>query len=773
MVTLRKGRLTRPREPGFTDVSKLDLSGDDVDDTPRPKLRLRSKRARRDDSADDRDNLSPSEESAGSSGDVSDENETPHKSRYHLRQTRIAFNGYHTRARARASRSKQYSEDDSEDEMEDKESSSEDEIPILESDVLPGSRKRKRVAKPRGPRLVIRGMAYDNASKATRRSERSTRHLGKMTELGIDQIERSDSELTAGNAPAGPRPTGARESFQPLPRGSGFRTRHCDQCETCGNANSSSGTLIYCQGCSLAYHKTCIGSRNGRKHLVTKVGEGNFVLQCRRCVNYSRKKDHVTPDLARCQDCHKPGPACAPFRERKTMLQEQKEREDNEGEDPIMNVEPLLINRAENVMFRCLGCWRAFHFHHLPSRSQFMDIGGGQDDDEKAKQRFTEYSRDWRCMDCLNAPGKISTIVTWRPVDPETYIPGVQAELVDEDEKEYLIKWEGFSYFRAEWKPGPWVWGVAAASTRKSFFRKEGGPKTRMEDAIPEEFLRIDIVLDVRYTNVVDFCTEEIDRARIREVDQALIKYKGLNYEDAVWEKVPTPDDGDWTDFVAAYNDWVLGRYTHVPKLEPLKARLEKARSRPFTKLEKKKQPDNVVGGELMKYQVDGLNWLYFQWYSRSNGILADEMGLGKTIQIIAFLATMIHDHGCYPFLIVVPNSTVPNWRREIKQWAPHLRVVTYYGSAIARKMAYEYEMYPEHSRDLRCHVVVTSYEAAIDESCRRRFFKGVAWQGLIVDEGQRLKNDESMLYNSLSALKIPYRVLLTGKSLTVSSLRC
>ena len=761
MVTLRKGRSTRTRQPGFTDISKLDISGNDADDVPKPKLRLRSKRARRTDSADYRD---PSEESAGSSNDVSNKSQVRHKSRYQLRQTRITFNGHRTRARIRASRSRQCSED----ETEYAESSSEDETPLQESDLLPGSRKRKKIARPPGARLVTRGMNYD---KATRRSERSTRNIIKMTEIGIDQIERSDSEPTAGNAPAGPRPTGAREAFQPLSRGNIFRARHCEQCESCGNANNSTRALIYCQGCSLAYHKTCIGPRNGREHLVTKVGEGNFVLQCRRCVNYAQKRGHTAPDLARCQDCHELGPACAPFRERKTMLQEQKEREDNGGEDPIMNVDPLLINHAENVMFRCLGCWRAFHFNHLPSRSQSFDIDG-QDDGERAKQRFNEYSRDWRCTDCLDAPGKISTVIAWRPVDSENYIPGVQAELVDEDKKEYLIKWEGFSYFRTEWKPGPWVWGVASANTRKSFFRKEKGPKMRTEDAIPEEYLRIDIVLDVRYTNVIDFRTVEIDRARIQEVDQALIKYKGLGYEDAVWEKVPTPEDGDrWTDFVTAYNDWVLGRYTHVPKRGPLKARLEKARSQPFTKLEKKKQPDNLVGGELMKYQVDGLNWLYFQWYSRNNGILADEMGLGKTIQIIAFLATMVHDHDCYPFLIVVPNSTVPNWRREIKHWAPQLRVVTYYGSATARKMAYEYEMYPEHSRDLRCHVVVTSYEAAIDESCRS-FFKGVAWQGLIVDEGQRLKNDKSMLHNALNALEIPYRVLLTGKIPIVSRLR-
>lgn len=44
------------------------------------------------------------------------------------------------------------------------------------------------------------------------------------------------------------------------------------------------------------------------------------------------------------------------------------------------------------------------------------------------------------------------------------------------------------------------------------------------------------------------------------------------------------------------------------------------------------KQPDNLVGGTLRDYQIEGLNWLYKLYQANLNGILADEMGLGKTI---------------------------------------------------------------------------------------------------------------------------------------------
>ena len=46
-------------------------------------------------------------------------------------------------------------------------------------------------------------------------------------------------------------------------------------------------------------------------------------------------------------------------------------------------------------------------------------------------------------------------------------------------------------------------------------------------------------------------------------------------------------------------------------------------------------------GNRLRPYQLEGLNWLLFCWYTRQNCILADEMGLGKTIQAISLLISV------------------------------------------------------------------------------------------------------------------------------------
>lgn len=667
-------------------------------------------------------------------------------------------------------------------ELQNDDDNDSEEVPFLDSD-LPGAKRRRTKLRGRGARkadVSDEDISFDQR-RAVRASGRSTRHQGGMAEVGEDNIYRNEADLPAA-APAKPKAVGAREVFKSLPRNNEFRMRHIQDCEICGQG-ANFGVLINCQGCVLSYHKLCLRQRTNREHLVTKVrvpkeGESTIgddgalqqeyesysVLQCRRCVAYPKRKDPTAPDQGKCVDCHEHGNACLPFRPRKTPMQEQKERDENDDEDPSYDVDPSRINQAGNVLFRCLSCWRAFHYEHLPSCNDIMDM----DIEVDTEQRWREYSRDWKCKDCVTMPAKVSGLIAWKPVDEDTYDPAEPFEAIEEDEKAYLVKWEGMSYFRALWMPGAWVWGVTKSSTRSAFAKREDShhPKLRTEDAIPEDYLRTDIVLDIRFTSIVDIRTEEIDKARIREVDKALIKYKGLGYEDAVWEAPPSPDDGGrWTDFVTAYNDWVLGRYVKQPKLSGLKVKLEKARLQDFAKLEKTEQPENVEGGTLMKYQIEGLNWLYFKWFTQKNCILADEMGLGKTIQIIAFLATLVKDWNCFPFLVVVPNSTCPNWRREIKRWAPSLRVVAYYGSRESRDLAYKHELYPDNSKELRCHIVVTSYDTASDDNSRR-FFRSVNWQGLVVDEGQRLKNDKNLLYSALGQLKAPFRILLTGTPL-------
>lgn len=75
-------------------------------------------------------------------------------------------------------------------------------------------------------------------------------------------------------------------------------------------------------------------------------------------------------------------------------------------------------------------------------------------------------------------------------------------------------------------------------------------------------------------------------------------------------------------------------------------------------------QPKMLKFGTLREYQLKGLQWLVSLYNNNLNGILADEMGLGKTIQTISLLAYLMETKkNMGPFLIIVPLSTLSNWK--------------------------------------------------------------------------------------------------------------
>ncbi|PYH90192.1 hypothetical protein BO71DRAFT_444079 [Aspergillus ellipticus CBS 707.79] len=579
-----------------------------------------------------------------------------------------------------------------------------------------------------------------SAPRGTRFSTRTRNPVRKsLRERNEDDISEND------DTPKTRKFFGAKETFHQLSESDSFRQRHRNACEVCHviGDDKPKGPLVFCQGCTSAFHQACLGPRSAREHLVTKVSETQFLLQCRRCLGIAHSKDSSTPHQGRCAICNIKGNMSKPIKERLTPKQEQQHRQQNGGEDPITPYDMTRVNDIDNVLFRCTMCHRAFHFDHLSEITHMI----------------------WQCQHCSSVPGEVGAIVAWRPVD-------TKADAATDEDKEYLIKWKAKSYNHTTWMPGTWVWGFVNHHMRRAFLRsdKSENPCMTLDEAIPEDFLRVDIVFDVRYSSATpnpnSERTFESALERVEDVAEVYVKFKGLPYEEVTWDSPPDRSHPErWEDFKSAYEDWVKREYTHLPPQEALRKRISNVRKQTFSKYVNDGQPETMTGGQIMNYQKDGLDWLYYMWFKQQNAILADEMGLGKTIQIIGLFATLIQNHRCWPFLVVVPNSTCPNWRKEIKAWVPSMRVVTYYGSAFSRKLAQDYEMFADDDPGLRCHVVVASYETMVDDASRRVLSK-VPWAGLVVDEGQRLKNDKSQLYDALSRLRFPFKILLTGTPL-------
>ncbi|SOV10435.1 DEAD/DEAH box helicase, putative [Plasmodium gaboni] len=174
---------------------------------------------------------------------------------------------------------------------------------------------------------------------------------------------------------------------------------------------------------------------------------------------------------------------------------------------------------------------------------------------------------------------------------------------------------------------------------------------------------------------------------------------------------------------------------------------------------EKVKQPSILIGGELMKYQLEGLEWLVSLYNNNLHGILADEMGLGKTIQTISLFAYLkeYKNNINVKNLIIVPLSTLPNWLSEFNRWCPSLKVITYRGNKLERKHIGKKLL--EQSFD----ICITTFDLIIKQ---KSFLMKISWNYIVVDEGHRMKNNKSRFHIFLSEFKSKYRILLTGTPL-------
>ncbi|ORZ23098.1 hypothetical protein BCR42DRAFT_487120 [Absidia repens] len=481
---------------------------------------------------------------------------------------------------------------------------------------------------------------------------------------------------------------------------------------------------------------------------------------CRKCVNKTSKPDSLK--LGDCEKCRK-------------------------------QFVPTETNDDGCLLLRCKNCGRALCTDCIPR--SWKEKNGNRDNDENIDDDTASIDqkairRSWikhLCSTCDHFRGrKVEHILTWRRADTEhepthTSLPTLNATDLDRYDKDdlpppspldditnhvaldpstatnqyvFLVKWEGFSYRHLDWVPASWLDGVTVKY--QNFLQKYAGQQPGlMDDVVPLSFKSIDRILDV----------EKTGSGRIKKV---YAKFHGRPYDEVCWDTPPFEPE-----LKAPYLE-ALRYYHMIDKINSptnMTKRIEKARSklRPvdFGKFrEFKTQPSYVANGTLLPHQLDGLNWFQYQWERKQPCILADDMGLGKTIQVVTFLDVLFNKYNVYPFLIVVPNSTATNWIREFNKWAPDLVVAPYFGSKKGRALAKKHEIF-RHGRgenQISCHVVVMTYESALSDLGE---FSGVKlWPYIVVDEAQRLKNNESLLFNRLSQIKTDNRILMTGTPL-------
>ncbi|CAN5249899.1 hypothetical protein BH09SUM1_BH09SUM1_33410 [soil metagenome] len=158
----------------------------------------------------------------------------------------------------------------------------------------------------------------------------------------------------------------------------------------------------------------------------------------------------------------------------------------------------------------------------------------------------------------------------------------------------------------------------------------------------------------------------------------------------------------------------------------------------------------------LRPYQQKGVAWLRFATGLGLGACLADDMGLGKTIQILALLLSQKERRG--PSLLVVPASLLGNWRSEAARFAPSLRTLFLHPAETPREEIERIERTPEESL-AAIDLAVTTYSMVH----RQEWLAKVAWDHVILDEAQAIRNSGTRQSKAAKRLPARSRIALTG----------
>uniref|UniRef100_A0A8D2MPP3 DNA helicase n=1 Tax=Zonotrichia albicollis TaxID=44394 RepID=A0A8D2MPP3_ZONAL len=323
----------------------------------------------------------------------------------------------------------------------------------------------------------------------------------------------------------------------------------------------------------------------------------------------------------------------------------------------------------------------------------------------------------------------------------------IKKEVSDYTE-EFFVKYKNYSYLHCEWATEQQLLKDKRIQQKIKRFKVRKAQRAHFfmeEEPFNPDYVEVDRVLEV------SLCE---DKDTGEPVIYYLVKWCSLPYEDSTWELKEDVDQAKIEEF------------EQLQASRPDSRRLDRPPPNSWKKIEQSREYKN--GNQLREYQLEGLNWLLFNWYNRRNCILADEMGLGKTIQSITFLYEILLTGIRGPFLIIAPLSTITNWEREFRTWTG-LNVVVYHGSMVSRQMIQQYEMYFRDSQGrivrgtYRFQAIITTFEMILG-GCPE--LNAIEWRCVIIDEAHRLKNKNCKLLEGLKLMNLEHKVLLTGTPL-------
>lgn len=311
----------------------------------------------------------------------------------------------------------------------------------------------------------------------------------------------------------------------------------------------------------------------------------------------------------------------------------------------------------------------------------------------------------------------------------------------------YLIKWRFYSYIHCSWEQYSKL-----EELEKTRFIKKLNRFLVLERSEQNNYFE-DTIFDPMYITAEKILTKISRDVFTREGEQRMVQYyikwEGLSYDYSTWEM--ESDVIKFKDAIQNYNN----------RMNRKNEKLREGVWRPTEKEDIKIEINSMCknSNELLSYQIEGIKWLVWNWIQNRSCILADEMGLGKTIQSLVFIQYILKRYKLTgPVLVVAPLSTIENWKREIREWT-NLQEIVFYGNDRARSIIKDYDWKNDKDAFL-FDICLTTPNFVMKE---QPFLSKINWTCCIIDEAHSLKGMNGKYRQSLVALPLNYKILLTG----------
>lgn len=178
-----------------------------------------------------------------------------------------------------------------------------------------------------------------------------------------------------------------------------------------------------------------------------------------------------------------------------------------------------------------------------------------------------------------------------------------------------------------------------------------------------------------------------------------------------------------------------------------------------LNKIESKKVELNVekhILSFLKPYQLEGVKWMKKNLFLFGGCILADEMGLGKTLQALTLISDYLSNKKICDenILIVTPSILLKNWLIEIQKFNfNNLETIVLDGNKNKR-------LDDIKNNKNKNKIFITTYTQLVNDF---EYLSNINFEYIILDEGQKIKNHQSLTSKKIRNIKGNKRVILSG----------